>query len=210
MADGDYPRPSLTADVVLLRHHVGRIQVLLIERRKDPFAGFFALPGGFVGPDESPRQGAARELLEETATEARLLVDVGTFGDPGRDPRGWIVSAAFLGLAAHDVYARAGDDASEVRWFALDDLPKLAFDHDRVIAAARERLAQLAQSTTAPLMLLKAPFRTRQARHLYVQITGRSIPPRAFKAWLRRREVVERVGPAKFSAREAMHPDWVR
>ncbi len=210
MADGDYPRPSLTADVVLLRHHAGRIQVLLIERRSDPFAGCFALPGGFVDAGESPREGAARELLEETATVATELIDLGVFGAPGRDPRGWVVSAGFLGLAPHDVHAKAGDDASEVRWFALDALPKLAFDHDEVIAAARCRLTELAQSSTLPLKLLKTPFRTRHARHLYAQIMGGSIQPRRFKAWLRRREAVVRVGPAKFAPSDGLHPDWLR
>ncbi len=210
MADGDYPRPSLTVDVALLRYQAARLQVLLIERKNEPFAGRFALPGGFVDPGEPPRDAAARELLEETRTAATMLLDLGAFGRPERDPRGWVVSAAFLGLADSEVYAKAGDDARAVRWFGIDDLPELAFDHGEVIARALARLAELTQTSTLPLTLLKAPFRTRQARHLYAQITGRQIPPRAFKAWLRRRDAVERVGPTRFRAKPGLRADWLR
>ena len=210
MTGNDYPRPSLTVDVVLLRYHGARLQVLLIERLKAPYAGHYALPGGFVDADEAPQDAAARELLEVTAASATTLLDLGAFGAPGRDPRGWVVSTAFLGLASPDVEARAGDDARAVSGFSVAELPPLAFDHDQIIAAARRRLAELTQSSTLPLSLLPASFRTQQARHLYCQILDRSIPPRSFKAWLRRREVVVRVGPGRFRAAEALHPDWVR
>lgn len=210
MSAGEYPRPSLTVDVVLLRFHAARLQLLLIERKRDPFVGCYALPGGFVDVGEAPPAAAARELLEETGTAATTLLDLGVFGEPERDPRGWVVSAAYLGLAAPDVRAAAGDDAATVRWFPVDELPSLAFDHALIIARARERLAELAQTGTVPLSLLPAPFRSRQARRLYAQITGRAVPPRPFKAWLRRREAVTRVGPSRFEASDGLHPDWLR
>ncbi len=210
MPSYDYPRPALTTDVVLLRWHNARLEVLLIRRDRDPFAGQHALPGGFVDGGENPRTGALRELLEETGVGAVPLYEIGVFGDPGRDPRGWVVSSAWLGLAPPDVRATAGDDARSLDWHRLTDLPPLAFDHGAVIAAARRRLRELSDLGTEPMRLLPATFRTRQARHLYAQIREESINPTAFKAWLRRREAVERVGPSRFRRRDGLRPDWLR
>ncbi len=208
--DTVYPRPSLTVDVVLLRWHAGWLECLLIERRNDPFAGRWALPGGFVDEHEAPEGAALRELREETEVGEVPLFAVGTFGAPHRDPRGWVVSAAYLGLAPPGTFARAGDDAQAVRWARVADLPPLAFDHAEIISAALAHLRLLTQASTEPLQLIAAPFRTQQARHLYAQILGEPIAPRPFKAWLRRREVVRRVGPARFERQPGLHPDWVR
>lgn len=210
MPSYEYPRPALTADVVLLRWYGGRLELLLIRRDHDPFAGCFALPGGFVDAGESPKDGAARELLEEAGVGEVPLFEVGVFGAPGRDPRGWVASSAWLGLAPVDVRATAGDDARSVGWHRLDDLPALAFDHGHIVEAARARLVELTALGTAPLLLLPETFRTRQARHLYAQIRRESISPSAFKAWLRRRGAVERVGPARFRRMPALRPDWLR
>lgn len=210
MPSYDYPRPALTTDVVLLRWRGGWLEVLLIRRDRDPFAGHHALPGGFVDAGENPRQGALRELLEETGVGEVPLYEVGAFGDPGRDPRGWVVSSAWLGLAPPDVRATAGDDARSVGWHRLAELPPLAFDHGAIIAAARRRLRALTGLGTEPMQLLPETFRTRQARHLYAQIRDEAIQPSAFKAWLRRRQAVERVGPSRFRRRPALRPDWLR
>ena len=203
-----YPRPSLTVDIVVFRYHAGHLEGLLIERDREPFAGSWALPGGFVDEGEEPLQAAQRELLEETSVAQLPLVQCGVFGAPGRDPRGWVVSVAFLALAPPDCTAQAGDDARNVAWHRLTDLPELAFDHGQIMDAARRTLAERAQIDPLALRLLPSSFRTRQARHLYCQIVGRSIPAPAFKAWLRRRQAVERVGPARFKGREQLTRDW--
>lgn len=206
----DFPRPSLTVDVAVYRWRGGHLEVLLIERGHDPFAGRWALPGGFVDAQEAPRDAARRELTEETGVAVDALVPVDVFGEPGRDPRGWVVSAAFLALAPPTIEAVAGDDARTVRWFQVDALPEMAFDHARILAATRDRLRGLVDTGTLPLSLLPPTFRTRQARHLYSQILGEPIKPTAFKAWLRRREAVKRVGPARFERSEGLRPDWLR
>lgn len=206
----EFPRPSLTVDVAVYRWRGGRLEVLLIERGHDPFAGRWALPGGFVDERETPQAAARRELLEETGVEAEALVPVDVFGAPERDPRGWVVSNAFLALAPPTTAALAGDDARTVEWFSVDDLPEMAFDHDRILAACRAHLQALTQTSTLPLALLPPTFRTRAARHLYGQILGQRIKPTPFKAWLRRRGVVERVGPARFRRSDALRPDWLR
>lgn len=210
MADTEYPKPSFTADVVLLRWHGGHLECLLIERKHDPYAGSWALPGGFVEPGENAETGALRELKEETGVDPVPLFALGCYAEPGRDPRGWVVSAGFLGLAPADTWAAAGDDAKTVRWARLSDLPTLAFDHGHIIADAIERLRGLVQTGTEPLRLLPEPFRGRQVRFLYNQILGTEVKPSAFKAWLRRREAIERVGPARFKRAAGLAPDWLR
>jgi 8-oxo-dGTP diphosphatase len=206
----DYPRPALTADVVLLRYRDGWLEVLLIERSHAPFEGCWALPGGFVDAGEAPAEGAIRELAEETGVTDVALREVGVFGEPGRDPRGWVVSAAFLGLAPTTCVATAGDDARAATWHRMSAMPTLAFDHGRIIDTAMDTLRQLTQVETTPMLLLPTPFRTAQARHLYSQILGRPLRPSTFKAWLRRRAAVVRVGPARFQRAESLRADWLR
>lgn len=128
-----YPRPSLTVDVALVTQ-VKAPRVLLIRRKADPFAGKWALPGGFVDENERLIDAAHRELKEETGLDVADLEQLQTFGDPGRDPRGWTVSVVFLGRVSPGLNPTAGDDAAEVGWFSLDALPPLAFDHAEILA----------------------------------------------------------------------------
>jgi len=131
----DYPRPMLTADCVVV-NPAG--EVLLIRRGREPFRGYWALPGGFFEEGETIEHCAVRELEEETgivADEAEIKL-VGVFSRPGRDPRGTTVTAAYLVQLSDNVCAHAGDDAAEARWFPLGNLPELAFDHSEIIAAA--------------------------------------------------------------------------
>jgi 8-oxo-dGTP diphosphatase len=127
--------PALTVDVVALAGDPPR-SVLLVERRNDPFAGSWALPGGFVEAGERVVDAASRELTEETAVEADTLELLGVYDTPGRDPRGPTVSVVYLLRTVGELDARGGDDARAARWFALDSLPALAFDHATVIADA--------------------------------------------------------------------------
>ena len=127
--------PALTVDVVALAGAQPR-SVLLIQRANDPFAGSWALPGGFVEADERVVAAAARELYEETAIEADALELLGVYDTPGRDPRGPTVSVVYVLRIADEPAVQGGDDARAARWFALDALPALAFDHPLVIADA--------------------------------------------------------------------------
>jgi len=137
-----YPRPALTADIIVLSKQAPS-RVLLIRRRHDPFAGAWALPGGFVDENEPLEAAARRELIEETGVAVEGLAQLHTFGDPGRDPRGWTVSVAFVAwLDADAVQPTAGDDALEAAWHPLDQLPPLAFDHGKVLTHTRDWLAQ--------------------------------------------------------------------
>ena len=126
---------SLTVDAVVI-HKLSTIpKLLLIRRRNDPFKGTWALPGGFVDEDEDLEKAAIRELFEETGMQIENLQQIAAFGKPGRDPRGHTVSIAYFGVATGDT-VQAGDDADEAEWFAINDLPDLAFDHGEIISFA--------------------------------------------------------------------------
>lgn len=133
------PEFFLVADTLLI---VGE-EVLLIQRGNDPFRGKWGLPGGFVETDEKILDAAHRELEEETGISGLSLKQFQTYGDPGRDPRGRIVSVVHWARLKEKPPARAGDDAADARWYHLNDLPQLAFDHARILEDARMRLPEL-------------------------------------------------------------------
>lgn len=142
----EYPRPAVTVDTVLATiGERGELRALLIERGRDPFAGHWALPGGFVDQHEDLMVAARREMLEETHIQLGPLVQLGAYGTPHRDPRGHTVGVAFLAMVEPDqVVGVAGDDASDCRWFAINRPPKLAFDHGVILRDARAMFARLA------------------------------------------------------------------
>jgi 8-oxo-dGTP diphosphatase len=133
-----HQRPALTADLIVLA--IGpdnESLVLLIERGEEPYAGWWAIPGGHVEPGETLEAAARRELLEETGIQTDIVEQIGTFGDPGRDPRGWVVSVAFATVVDKSlVNPHPGSDARNVAWFSLAALPEqLAFDHRAILDA---------------------------------------------------------------------------
>lgn len=137
----DYPRPAVTTDAVLLSREGGRWSVLLIQRKNEPFRHYWALPGGFLDEDEDPARGVARELEEETGITGIPLQPLGFWGRPGRDPRGHTVSLVYWArLDGPRPTGRVADDARDLRWHSLDELPPLAFDHSEIIGSATERL----------------------------------------------------------------------
>ena len=158
-----YPKPSLTADIVVFRQTPGERNpsVLLVRRGGHPFLGRWALPGGFAMRDEPLEATAVRELEEETGVKGVDMILTGVYSAPGRDPRGWVVSAAYAALLHTVPDARAGDDAAAVRWvplvpgkdaaFRLDETPDendrvLAFDHDRILTDAVRRIFGLGRT----------------------------------------------------------------
>ena len=146
MEGGDYPRPMLTADVVVLAGAAGAaedVRVLLIQRGNPPFAGGWALPGGFVEQGEQVAEAAPRELAEETGlkVDPGSLELLGVYDTPGRDPRGWTVSVVYVARVPAESTVTGADDASDARWFKLEELPELAFDHAVIVADARAFVA---------------------------------------------------------------------
>lgn len=126
-----YPRPALTVDAIVLKRESR--QLLLIQRGIEPFQGKWALPGGFVEMDELLVDACRRELMEETGLEIGDLIQFMAADKVDRDPRGRTISVLFYGFVGDDAQVRGGDDAREARWFPLDELPELAFDHGDLI-----------------------------------------------------------------------------
>ncbi|MEZ4922183.1 MAG: NUDIX hydrolase [Crocinitomicaceae bacterium] len=137
----EYHRIDVTVDAVIFRKLKNATQVLLIQRKHEPFEGSWAIPGGFVDEGEDLEAAAIRELEEETGLVVDSLEQLHTFGRPDRDPRKRIISVVHWKLLKDpNVEVYAADDASNLSWFSIDDLPELAFDHAEVMAVAVKKL----------------------------------------------------------------------
>lgn len=133
----DYPRPAVTVDAVVFRNTDSGHQILLIKRVNPPFAGMWAIPGGFIEMDEELLDSAKRELAEETGIKEVPLYEFGVYGTVGRDPRHRTISIAYAGLLKDTtMQAKADDDAADCSWFGINNLPPLAFDHNEILKDA--------------------------------------------------------------------------
>lgn len=178
----DYPRAALTADCVVFGLDETELKVLLIERDLEPFAGKWALPGGFVRVDETIEQAARRELLEETGLDKIYLEQLYTFGDLNRDPRERVVTVAWYALVRLSEHrVQSATDARNADWFGLHDLPALAFDHDRIVETAYERLQSKIRYQPIGFELLPRKFTLSQLQSLYEIILDRSLDKRNFR-----------------------------
>ena len=131
---------AVTTDCVIFSNEGKEQKLLLVQRRSDPFKGKWALPGGFLEEEETLEAGAKRELQEETGLQVENIKQLRAFGTPGRDPRGRTISIAFFGEVASEEEVKGADDAADARWFNIEDLPELAFDHSEIVKEAREKL----------------------------------------------------------------------
>jgi 8-oxo-dGTP diphosphatase len=175
-------RVVLSVDVACFALDGPQLRLLLVQRSEPPFEATWALPGGAVQPDEPLDGAAARLLAERTGVGGTYLEQLYTFGDPGRDPRGRTLSVAYYALLnSAEQPLRVGRGVREVGWWPIDGLPLLAFDHGRIAAYARWRLAQ--KLTYAPLAfhVLPEPFTLGDLRSLYEAVDGRRYDPSNFQ-----------------------------
>ena len=191
----DYPRPSVTVDVIIFTLSDGDLQVLLVKRGHPPFKGMWAIPGGFVGIDESLERAALRELEEETGVRDVYLEQLYTFGDAGRDPRGRVITVAYFALVpATAVQPHAGHDAAEARWWSMYDLPPLAFDHADILAYALQRLRYKLEYTAVGFELLPEAFTLSELQAAYEIILGEELDKRNFRRKILNADVIEETG----------------
>ncbi len=131
-----YPRPAVTVDMLVFKKTNNGLQLLLIQRDREPFQGFWAIPGGFMDMDETLEEAANRELAEETGLQNIAMEQLKVYSSLYRDPRHRTVSVAFVGFLTDEQQIKAGDDARQAQWFSINQLPSLAFDHAQIIADA--------------------------------------------------------------------------
>lgn len=177
-----YPKPSVTVDCVIFGFDEEDLKVLLIQRDLEPFAGKWALPGGFVHLDETLDDAARRELAEETGVSELFLEQLYTFGDVHRDPRERVITVAYYALVnLHTYNIQASSDARYALWFPVNDIPELAFDHERIIDAALKRLKSKVRYQPIGFELLPPEFTLSQLQHLYETILEVTLDKRNFR-----------------------------
>ncbi len=180
----EYPRPSVTVDCVIFGMDDSYdLRVLLIQRAHDPYAGDWALPGGFVDMDEDLETAARRELEEETGIKDVFVEQLYTFGTPNRDPRGRVISIAYyalINLGEHPI--TAASDAQQAKWFSINELPALAFDHQTVLDMAIERIRSKVLYKPIGFELLPEKFTLTELQKLYETILGQKLNRRNFRS----------------------------
>ncbi len=193
-----FPKPSVTVDVAAFTAREGKLCLLLVKRGVWPFAGMWALPGGFVLLEEDLDTAARRELGEETGVAAaHYLEQLYTFGTVGRDPRTRVISVTYYallpggesGLGVAD--PTAGTDAAEAKWWAIDELPPLAFDHGSIADVALKRLRAKLGYTSVAYALLPAEFTLTELQKVYELILGNALDKRNFRKKMLSAEILE-------------------
>ena len=176
------PQIKLTVDAIVFGYNAGKISILLIQRKYNPFKGQWAIPGGFVLENESLEDAVARELKEETGISINYLEQLYTFGNVDRDPRGRVVSVAYFGLIHPEGHTlEATTDAEKAQWFDMDTLPELSFDHQQIIEIAIERLRGKIRYEPLGFELLETKFLFSDLEKLYTTLLGRPIDRRNFR-----------------------------
>jgi 8-oxo-dGTP diphosphatase len=189
----EYPRPAVTVDLAAFALIEGALRVLLVRRKNPPFAGHWALPGGFLEIEEPIEAAARRELREETGLAVTGPVElIGVFGDPCRDPRGRTISLVHA-AAVRDVSLEVAgaDDAAEAAWCAVREARHLAFDHDNILATALAWLRRGVVEGRLGLALLPAAFTTAQVQGMLEALDTPTTSPAAWIARLRRARRIE-------------------
>jgi len=167
----EYPRPSVTTDCVVFGFDGTQLGILLIERGIEPFKGKWALPGGFLRMDETAEEGAKRELLEETGVDNIFIEQIGCYSDVNRDPRGRVITIAFNALVRQSDYQIiGGDDAASAKWFSMNEVPSLAFDHDHILRDAFKRLKERIHFEPIGFHLLDEKFTMSELQTIYESI----------------------------------------
>lgn len=187
-----YPHPAVTTDCVVFGFDGKELMVLLIERGLEPYKGMWAFPGGFIRMNETAEECARRELREETGLELDKVRELGTFSGVNRDPRERVISIAFYSLARHST-VRGGDDAVKAKWWAIDDIPQLAFDHDYILRQAMKRIRQDIHFEPVGFDLLDEEFTIAELQRLYESILGVHFDRRNFYRKMLQTGVLEEV-----------------
>lgn len=194
----EYPKPAVTVDIVIFTIHNKKLKVLLIKRGLEPFRGMWAIPGGFVKMDESLEEAAKRELMEETGAKDIYLEQLYTFGDIHRDPRDRVITVAYMALTnSDDIKLTADTDVSDVKWFSIEDLPKLAFDHQKIFDYAIKRLRWKFEYTPAAFSMLPGKFTMSDIQSIYEIAFNKKFDKRNFNKKIRSLNILNKESTKK-------------
>lgn len=191
-----YPHSAVANDCVIFTYQDSELKVLLIRRGEGPHTGVWALPGGFLVNTETARQGAIRELHEETGLGLTLsspLKQFGVYSDPKRDPRERVISIAWYAFVRPSE-VHGGSDAEKADWFSIDELPLLAFDHKKILEDAKKQLKRDIYFEPIGFELLDEEFTLPDLRRLYEKILGRKFDPRNFQRKMLASNILEDTG----------------
>jgi len=195
-----YPHPAVTTDIAIFTINDEQLKLLLIKRGGETCNGKWALPGGFVEIDEGLKMGAQRELEEETGILDVFLEQLFTFGEVERDPRERIISVAYFALIPSEkIKLRAASDAEAAKWFSIDELPELAFDHKDIIAMAQQRLTAHLDYSTLAFQFLADEFSLSELQDVY-EILQQEMDRRNFRKWVLALEQIEETGRERHGA----------
>jgi 8-oxo-dGTP diphosphatase len=184
----------VTVDIVIFTLREGDLQVLLVKRKNPPFQGQWAIPGGYVEQNESLEDAATRELFEETHVQGMHIEQLYTFGDPGRDPRGRVVTVAYFALVPAPVAVQAGDDAAEAQWMSVYRLPAIAFDHNQIVNYALKRLRYKVEYSAVAFHMLPPEFTLSDLQQTYEIVLAEMLDKRNFRRRILQAEVLEETG----------------
>lgn len=198
-----YPHPAVATDCVVFGFDGLDLKALLIERGSEPFKGSWAFPGGFLNIDESAEQGAIRELNEETGLRLSYLKQLGAFSGVDRDPRERVISIVFYALT-RDWGVKGGDDAADARWFSVDGLPPLAFDHDVILRNALRKLKEDIHFEPVAFSLLGDEFTMQQLQRLYELVLGVRFDRRNFSKKMLQTGILDEVNAPDGKMRKFM------
>ncbi len=177
-----FPNIKVAVDAVVFGYKAKELSVLLIKRGVQPYKDSWALPGGLVLENESLEQAVERELQEETGVTIDYLEQLYSFGKPGRDPRNRVISITYFGLVSPNHFKLQADtDAADVKWFSINELPDLAFDHDKILNMAKSRLQSKLTYQPIGFELLNTEFPFSDLEHLYQTILNQKIDRRNFR-----------------------------
>jgi 8-oxo-dGTP diphosphatase len=175
-------KPLVTVDIVIFTIKNNDLKVLLVKRGVEPFKNQWALPGGFIKIEESLEKAAKRELKEETGVDDVYLEQLYTFGNPKRDPRGRVITIAYMALMnSENVILKASTDVLDTKWFSIEEIPSLAFDHKKILDYSLKRLKWRFGYTTIAFSLISKKFTIGQIQKIYEIVFNKKFDRRNFR-----------------------------